>query len=85
MLSWKDQVLSKDCEYKLEHVKCVAKSTIVANFHIWRFCVEKLQNKTIMINVMQRHGIAWYEAEGQAKWLGNLYPELIMIDSSDNH
>jgi len=43
---------------KVELVKCVAKSTIVANFHIWRFCVEKLQNKAIMINVMQRYSIA---------------------------
>ena len=54
---------------KVELVKYVAKSTIVANFHIWRFCVEKLQNKAIMINVMQRYSIAWYEAEGQAKCL----------------
>ena len=54
---------------KVELVKCVAKSTIVANFHTWRFCVEKLQNKAIMIIVMQRYGIAWYEAEGQAKCL----------------
>ena len=59
---------------KVEHVKCVAKSTIVANFHIWRFCVEKLQNETIIINVMQRHGIACYEAEGQAKWLREPVP-----------
>ena len=48
-------------------MKCVAKSTIVANFHTWRFCVEKLQNKAIMLIVMQRYGIAWYEAEGQEK------------------
>ena len=59
---------------KVELVKCVAKSTIVANFHTWRFCVEKLQNETIIINVMQRHGIAWYEAEGQAKWLREPVP-----------
>jgi len=55
-------------------MKCVAKSTIVANFHIWRFCVEKLQNETIIINVMQRHGITSYEAEGQAKWLREAVP-----------
>ena len=59
---------------KVELVKYVAKSTIVANFHIWRFCVEKLQNKVIMINVMQRYGIAWYEAEGQAKYLREPVP-----------
>ena len=59
---------------KVELVKCVAKSTIVANFHIWRFCVEKLQNKSIMINVMQRYSIARYEAEGQAKWLRESVP-----------
>ena len=68
MLSWKDQVLAKGYEYKDRIVKCVAKSTIVANFHNWSFCVEMLQKgKTIVINVMQRCGIAWYEAEGQAK------------------
>ena len=59
---------------KAELVKCVAKSTIIANFHIWRFCVEKLQNKAIMINVMQRYSIARYEAEGQAKWLREPVP-----------
>ena len=59
---------------KVELVKYVAKSTIVANFHIWRFCVEKLQNKAIIINVMQRYGIAWYEAEGQAKYLREPVP-----------
>ena len=59
---------------KVELVKYVAKSTIVANFHAWSFCVENLQNKTININVMQRHGIAWYEAEGQAKWLKESVP-----------
>jgi hypothetical protein len=59
MLSWKDKF-----------VNCVEKSTIVANFHTWSFCVEKLQKgKTIIINVVQRYGIAWYEAEGQTKWL----------------
>ena len=59
---------------KAELVKCVAKSTIIASFHIWRFCVEKLQNKAIMINVMQRYSIARYEAEGQAKWLREFVP-----------
>ena len=59
---------------KVELVKCVAKSTIVANFHIWTFCVEKVQNKAIMINVMQRYSIASYEAEGQAKWLRESVP-----------
>jgi len=59
---------------KVELVKYVAKSTIVANFHIWRFCVEKLQNKAIMINVMQRYGIAWYEAEEQTEWLKESVP-----------
>jgi hypothetical protein len=43
MLSWKDQVLSHGFEYKDNFVKCLAKSTIVANFHNWSFCVEKLQ------------------------------------------
>jgi hypothetical protein len=73
MLSWKDQVLSKGCEYKV-FLKWVAKSTIVANFHTWSFFVEMLQRvNTIIINVMQGCGIAWYgslawnEAEGQAK------------------
>jgi len=28
---------------KTRLVKCIAKSTIVANFHTWSFCVEKLQ------------------------------------------
>ena len=55
-------------------MKYVAKSTIVANFHIWRFCVEKLQNKAIMINVMQRYCIAWYEAEEEAEWLKESVP-----------
>jgi len=36
--------------------------------------VEKLQNETIIINVMQRHGITSYEAEGQAKWLREPVP-----------
>ena len=71
---------------KVELVKYVAKSTIVANFHTWSFCVENLQNKTININVMQRHGIAWYKAEGQAEWLKKPVPGvLIMVDNSDNH
>jgi hypothetical protein len=66
MLSWKDQVLSKGCEYK-DILWNVAKSTIVANFHTWSFCVEMLQRvNTVFMNVMQRCGIAWYEAEGQA-------------------
>jgi len=35
---------------------------------------------------MQRHGIAWYEAEGQAKWLKEPIPGvLIMVDNSDNY
>ena len=59
---------------KVELVKYVAKSTIVANFHTLSFCVENLQNKTININVMQRYGIAWYEAKGQAKWLREPVP-----------
>ena len=59
---------------KVELVKYIAKSTIVANFDTWRFCVEKLQNKAIMINVMQRYSIAWYEAKGQAKCLSEPVP-----------
>jgi hypothetical protein len=71
MLSWKDKF-----------VNCVEKSTIVANFHTWSFCVEKLQKgKTIIINVVQRYGISRYEAEGHAKWL---YSELIIVDNSNN-
>ena len=56
-------------------VKCIAKSTIVANFHTWRFlCGKAPKNETIIINVMQRYFIAWYEAEGQAKWLRRPVP-----------
>ena len=40
-------------------VKCIAKSTIVANFHTWRFlCGKAPKNETIIINVMQRYFIA---------------------------
>ena len=44
---------------KTGHVKCIAKSTIVANFHTWRFLYGKTpKNETIIINVMQRYVIA---------------------------
>ena len=66
-------------------MKYVAKSTIVANIHTWRFCVEKLQNEEIMINVTQRHGIAWYEAEGQAKWLREHVPEVDNAPMTTSH
>ena len=40
-------------------VKCIAKSTLVSNFHTWRFLCGKAQkNETIIINVMQRYFIA---------------------------
>ena len=58
MLRKKLSVLSKVVSTKVELVKYIAKSTIVANFQTWSFCVENLKNKTININVMQRHGIA---------------------------
>ena len=35
--------LKKLVSTKIELVKCIAKSTIVANIHTWSFCVEKLQ------------------------------------------
>jgi len=68
-LAVKNKYSQKVVSTKVELVKCVAKSTIVTNIHTWRFCVKKLQNEALMINVMQRHGIELYEAKGQAKWL----------------
>ena len=44
---------------KTGDVKCIAKSTIVANFHTWRFlCGKSPKNETIIINLMQRYFIA---------------------------
>ena len=36
---------------KKEFVKYIAKSTIVAKFHIWSFCVEKLQRMKRLTSV----------------------------------
>ena len=44
---------------KIGLVKCIEKSTIVANFHTWSFlCGEAPKSETIIINVMQKHVIA---------------------------
>jgi hypothetical protein len=62
-----------------------SESHIVANTRSWSFIVEKHQRNSLVSSVMQSYSIAWYEAAGQAKWLRNLYPELIMVVNSNNH
>ena len=59
----------------MELVKCIAKSTIVANIHTWSFCVEKLQRiKQISSMWWKDIVLALYEAEGQAKYLKKYVP-----------
>jgi hypothetical protein len=62
-----------------------SKTHIVANIRSWSFIMKSSKETVLVSSVMQSYSIAWYEAAGQAKWLRNLYPKLILVVNSNNH